>query len=798
MSNRIKTGDKELITSVCPYTGVTTYTRPEWTDVIFGTNYSLSITLVGDRILSVRVKGYSTRDVVAESTDFTKKIIEHRWGLKKEFFYIGDFTGITGMTKDARKYYVDYLNNLRQIKAFILCTPSPFIMLAAKLTKRLNLFNFHVTVENDYSSAVKQAAWKAHKELAVPVKSHTSLEASRVPTVSKPPLFSAGTIKRWACAALPALNKQKNVPVSLTRFTREEWNPQFEGYSIKFELINDNIIHKVSTGYLSVEHVGPAFATQERILKACGLSGHPYFLINGIEELTGSSLKARKQYARLFTGWIEKYPELSGLIVYGANRLLRSGLTIAMYTSPVSIIFAESFEEAMAITRRRSPHAPRLLPRIFPGKANRKNTVQHYADELNCFLGNIDWEIEGSDELPGKKSDDHPFKTVYDAISLIKTDIDELFRERETAQAALRESEEVARALLNATSDLALLMQSDGTIIAANHAVTTFLEKNQLALNEKQITDFLPQSAVQEACAHLKAVVDTGAPAHFETRLSNHYYQNTIYPLFNADKRVDRVALYSRDITGIKEAHEQIHGLTQELIKAQENERTRIARDLHDNVAQDLASLIIRSDTLFDDCKEISPDVRQRTKKFSDVLKKTIASIRDLVYDLRPPGLTQMGLVKTIDQYCVEFSNKNNIEIDLYTAGLERLHLHTDTKINLFRILQEALNNVAKHADATLIKVRLLGSHPDMILRIEDDGCGFDPAVRMVTALKEKRMGLKSMEERVNLLCGTLALHSREGSGTRIVVKFPYNQETGCEEENRERFLAQSFPSSSS
>jgi len=773
MTKSVKATDKGLITSVCPHTGLTTYTRPEWTNVIFGKDYSLSITIIGDRILSVSIKGFPTLENVAEATDFTLTVIHRFWGKTKDLFYIGDFTGITGMKKEARKYYVDYLHRLPNLKAFILCSPSPFIMLAGNLSKKINLFSFCVTIENNYSAAVKQAAWRAQEGSENYSNNARLLDSPCNPAGTIPP-SSRWDIKRIFLNALPFLNNKKTIP--LKRTIRDEWHGTFFGYSVRYELISDNIIHKISRGYLSAEYVKPAYELQERILNSCGLSGHPYFILNNVEQLMGSSLKARKIHARLFAEWIEKYPEICQVVVCGANRLLRAGLSIAMYNSPFSFVFANNFEEALAIVQKSKENKTFVKSSFFSKRVNRRNSVKHYANELNGFLGNINWEVEGSEELAETKSDEHPFKSVYDAIALIKSDIDELFRDRTMAQVALRESEEVARALLNATSDLALLIQSDGTIISVNHAFAAFMKQDQPSLKGSRLADFFPPPIVDKTTTHLKGVLMTGEPALFETLLNERSYQNTIYPVLNADKKVDRLALYSRDITGLKLAHEQIHLLTQELIKAQENERRRIARDLHDNVAQDLASLIIRNDALFQDHRDIPWEIRQRNKNFSTILKKTIASIRDLVYDLRPPGLTDIGLVKTIDQYCVEFSGKTGIEVDLYTAGLERIPLDTDTKINLFRIIQEALNNAAKHANADLIKVRLLGSHPDMILRIEDNGCGFDPEVRMVSALKEKRMGLNSMEERVNLLSGTLTLHSREGSGTRIVVKFPSNR----------------------
>ena len=767
------TGNKKNnIYSICPHTGAPTYTRPEWTDVVFDNNYHLSITIIKESILCVQIEGFSTYQVVADSTNFTKQVIEEVFIEGAELLYVGNFVGVTGLTMEARKYYAGYLKSIKQLKTFILCSPSPFLPLAGNLSMRFNIVTFDIIVKKSYANAVEHAVWMtdtlggdggARKPPYLEIKDYM-----------RPP----GTFQKFYARVLPYLKNEGKFPAMLKRVTRPEWTLTFDTFTVRFEIINGNIIHKVSKGVLSVEHVRPVYKMQEQIARSFNLQGRTYYILNGTESLQGSTLKARKFYAQQFAQWVDYYPYLNKVFIYGANRLLRAGLCLSLYTRPVSIAFTNNIEEAINQIKRHRVHRPSMLPGSLLRRFSHSNSVQYYAKELNCFLGDINWEVEGTHNHFTEKSDDHPFKTAYDAIKLIKSDIDELFRDREAAQVALQESEEMSRALLNATQDLSLLVQADGAIIAVNRTFATAFGLKTGRLKGLQLADFLPQYVVDTATPHFYGVIETGHPARFEIKLNNKYYENTIYPVFNPEKTVDRLALYSRDVTGLKQAHDQIHVLTQELIKAQENERRRIARDLHDNVAQDLASLIISNESLFDGHADVPLKVKQRNRSFSRVLKKAIASIRDLVYDLRPPGLTEIGLVKTVHQYCLDFSEKNGVDVIFYSAGLERIELDTDTKINLFRIFQEALNNAKKHAEAQCINVRLIASHPDMILRIEDDGCGFNPAVRMMTALHEKRMGLKSMEERVNLISGELSINSREGSGTRIVVKFPYNQYT--------------------
>jgi len=230
------------------------------------------------------------------------------------------------------------------------------------------------------------------------------------------------------------------------------------------------------------------------------------------------------------------------------------------------------------------------------------------------------------------------------------------------------------------------------------------------------------------------------------------------------------------ETTERRRAEEHIHALTQQLLKAQENERQMISRELHDRVGQDLSMLKIGFDTLFDIHSEVPLGIRQRVSEFSTILQQSIMAIRDLAYDLRPPSLDQLGLVRTIFQHCEAFSEKTGLVVDFNAAGMDKLRLDFDTEITLYRLVQEGLNNINKHADANRAAIRLVASFPSIILRIEDDGKGFDVQKRLITASNEKRMGLRSMEERVNLLKGKLRIQSLPEEGTKICIEVPYKE----------------------
>jgi two-component sensor histidine kinase len=215
----------------------------------------------------------------------------------------------------------------------------------------------------------------------------------------------------------------------------------------------------------------------------------------------------------------------------------------------------------------------------------------------------------------------------------------------------------------------------------------------------------------------------------------------------------------------------QIRTLTRKLMKSQEDERRMISRELHDRVGQDLSTLRIELETMLD--RPLPPDgLRARISQLSARLERSILAVRDLAYDFRPPGL-EIGLAPAVSMLCSDFSEKTGIRVDFIAAGVEKLQLEFDFQINLYRMIQEGLNNIHKHAHAAHAVVRVAAAYPHLLLRIEDDGCGFDMERRAREIDSEKRMGLRSLKERADLLGGVMAVRSVIGKGTRILFKLP-------------------------
>ena len=357
----------------------------------------------------------------------------------------------------------------------------------------------------------------------------------------------------------------------------------------------------------------------------------------------------------------------------------------------------------------------------------------------------------------------------------------------------LREKEETLRAILTA-SPVGVGLARDRIISWANKAMYDLLgysEEDEDSLRGHTTRLFYPDDeeynrAGQELYSGVKKVgfgrIDTKWVKK-DGGVLDCYVQATLLDPSDPDKGVIVAGL---DITDRKEAEKRIHGLTHELIRIQETERQRISRELHDRVAQDLSTAKITADQiLLSETGTPPPEVRQEISNISSALQGAINMVRDLAYDLRPPVLDDMGLVQAVFQYCKEFSERTGLDIEFSSAGLETMKLDSDTEINVYRLIQEGLNNVNKHAEARHVTVKLVRAFPNIILRIEDDGKGFDVDARRMASPTEKRMGLQGMEERVHLLQGKMEIQSRLMQGTKIIIRIPSKETKRDPQENR-------------
>jgi PAS domain S-box-containing protein len=238
------------------------------------------------------------------------------------------------------------------------------------------------------------------------------------------------------------------------------------------------------------------------------------------------------------------------------------------------------------------------------------------------------------------------------------------------------------------------------------------------------------------------------------------------YPI-EGNNGVDRAACILHDITERKRAEQALADMARKLIAAQEQERARIARELHDDINQQLALLAIELQRLRDDPTE----ARSRLQKLFDQINAISSDVEALAHELHSSKLEYLGAVAAMKSWCMEFSEWQKVYID-FQSSVSRI-LPLEVGLPLFRVLQEALHNAAKHSGAKRIEVRLSEPSNEVRLTIRDSGTGFDVA----GALGGAGLGLTSMRERVRLVNGTIKIESKPMHGTTIHVRVPLGSE---------------------
>lgn len=212
------------------------------------------------------------------------------------------------------------------------------------------------------------------------------------------------------------------------------------------------------------------------------------------------------------------------------------------------------------------------------------------------------------------------------------------------------------------------------------------------------------------------------------------------------------------------------------IIQAQEEERKRVARDIHDGPAQSIANVVFRSEYVESLMDKDLAKAKEEINELKSQVRLTLQDIRKIIFDLRPMTLDDLGLIPTLRRYTDKFYEKSQVRTELIVIGNEK-KLNPSLKVTIFRIIQEALNNVHKHAQTkrAMVKIEYQPSHLNLV--VEDKGKGFNlEKVKEMTEENES-YGLLSLEERAELVGGKMKIITSPGKGTKIRIKMPFAKE---------------------
>jgi len=258
-------------------------------------------------------------------------------------------------------------------------------------------------------------------------------------------------------------------------------------------------------------------------------------------------------------------------------------------------------------------------------------------------------------------------------------------------------------------------------------------------------------------------------------------------PWFEEDGTIGGIIVYTEVITDrilaeqekdilleqVQIANDRLQALSHELINSQEEERKRISQELHDELGQALTAINLDLNVIEREMgPETPPDIKTRISETRTVASELDQKIGDLALDLRPSMLDDLGFFPTLNWYVERFAKRAEIDVDVDIIG-QRKRLAPVIETALYRITQEALTNVAKHARATKVIMRINRQRKKIIMSIEDDGRGFVSDRLQEPIAPSQRLGLIGMGERISLIGGQLDIHSLPGEGTRIEIEIP-------------------------
>ena len=347
---------------------------------------------------------------------------------------------------------------------------------------------------------------------------------------------------------------------------------------------------------------------------------------------------------------------------------------------------------------------------------------------------------------------------------------------RKEAENKLRDSEDRYRDLVEHSTDLICTHSLDGFLLSVNELPVKLLGFSREELLNKPMQDFIVPEGREEFNEYLRNIAISGSAKGLMVVIAKSgerriwEYKNTL--------RTDGVSVpivrgIAHDITEIKQAEKELQSLPGRLLRLQDEERRKIARDLHDSTGQDLVAL----GTILSQLRESIPAAKRTWQKSvsqcQSIADRTLREVRTLSYVLHPPMLDEAGLEDAIREFADGFEPRTGIELSLDISD-NFGRLPRDTEIGLFRVIQESLINIQRHSGSRSAQIKMMRDAKKILLEVSDQGHGICPAElrKKVTSGCYAGVGLPSMEERVKQVGGKLAIESSQ-RGTSVHVTVP-------------------------
>ncbi|MBK8943842.1 MAG: PAS domain S-box protein [Ignavibacteriae bacterium] len=367
--------------------------------------------------------------------------------------------------------------------------------------------------------------------------------------------------------------------------------------------------------------------------------------------------------------------------------------------------------------------------------------------------------------------DHYIFKLPNDQIVAIFNDASTEMKALEQ----LKESEDNLRAVLDASPDIIVLVNNKGKLLESNERLEKWLGLDRNNLIGSEILKKFDNEVRDIRLDVFKKVLQTKAKFTYKDKSNKRIWENTIIPILDEKKRVNRFAVYASDITDkelfeqkLKETNETLRNLSQHIINIREEERKNISREIHDNLSQILTAINMDVSWI----KNLIPDNLENIKeRFNPLLKlidNSILTVQKISSELRPGILDDLGLVNAIEWQANEIGRKTNLSINLNLPDNE-IELSEEKRIAVFRVFQESMSNIIRHSKAKNLKISLKEKTKNLMLEIIDDGIGIEQS----KINDNKSLGLLGMKERILSVDGKINFTRNKKGGTTVKILIP-------------------------
>lgn len=405
-----------------------------------------------------------------------------------------------------------------------------------------------------------------------------------------------------------------------------------------------------------------------------------------------------------------------------------------------------------------------------------KNEIPFYTIEyrLLCKDGSYKWILDRGKIMSWDK-DMHPIRCIGTHTDITR---------QKNIEQAIKESEQYTSSILSAIPDLIFVIDNNKTIVDFKSGEQKNLMLPVDKFINKNIADVLPQKVFSLVENSIDTVFENKKPDLIEYKLRINkdwnFFECNMVPLGET-----KVIAMARNITQRKQieetlvrSEEQLKSYAAHLQNIREEERILLSREIHDELGQilvaikiDLGLLSLKASDHFG--KNTSAGFTAQLEHLADLVDKTIKTTRRIMTDLRPEVLDVLGIKDALKQQLTKFAERNELKCTFEDKSFV-FELDPQQSLTLFRILQESLTNIVKHAKASEVKVKLLQTNDSLQLSISDNGIGFNSQ----SATKLESYGLIGMKERAFLINGNLSVTSKKNAGTTIKIEIPYNTST--------------------